>query len=827
MDSKFLFADVVLPLNLPGTYTYCIPPEYHDKILVGKRVIVQFGAKKFYAAVVRKIHHDPPKAENVKDIAGVLDTKPILSEKQLVFWEWIAAYYMCTIGQVMVASLPAAFRPASEEKFVVHPNFDGDLTSLSETEQQLLQKIPLNDSLSFSDLAKFVPENDLFVLLKSLVERKIILPQEELNDRYTPKKEAHIALSEEYKQETKQKELFESLESSKRTQKQLSVLLKFMQLKAQNMTDEIRKTDITKDPDVSQSALQNLIKKGIFKQTQHVVSRLQTYAAQTSTDKITLDEEQLQAYVKIKHDWKTKQTVLLHGVTGSGKTAIYIKLINEVLKEGKQVLYLLPEIALTAQIINRLRFYFGNKVGVYHSRYNDRERIEIWERVLCIEQQNSYQIILGARSAVFLPFDNIGLIIVDEEHDGSYKQQNPAPHYNGRDAAIYLAYLQGAKVILGSATPSIESYFNATKTNKYGFARLKKRYGGTPLPEILCADLKDATEKKEMTKHFSFLLLRAMEEALNQKEQVILFQNRRGFSVRMECDRCHEVPHCTYCDVALSYHKYNQTLSCHYCGYTIPIPNECPSCHHQSFSLKGVGTERVEEELATLFPKATIGRMDLDSTRSKNAYTQIIQDFEDRKIDILVGTQMVSKGLDFDNVGVVGIISADNLIHFPDFRAFERSFQMMTQVSGRAGRRHKRGKVIIQSYNPWHEAIRNVMDYNYQKMFDSQLTERNLFRYPPFFRLIKITCKHRDRKKTTETAQYLATQLRTLFPFVLGPQQPPIGKIRNAYLEEILVKLPLDIVLRTAKQQISQHVYALQNIADFRSVKIDIDVDPL
>lgn len=827
MDSKSLYTDVVLPLNLPGYYTYRISSKQAETLSAGKRVIVQFGAKKFYAALVRKVHSDAPATGNVKQIISILDTEPILSEQQFVFWEWIAEYYLCTVGQVMSAALPSVFRLASEEKFVIHPDFDGDTEKLSKTTQNLLLQIPTEGALSISDLAKFTPEKELFSMVKSLVTHKILLPQEELNERYTPKKELHISLSEEYEKEDKQKQLFRELESSKRTEKQLSVLLKFMQLRAQKATSHIRKTELTKDSALSQNALQSLIRKGIFQQTRHIVSRLQTYTAETSPDEIVLNEEQKQAFVKIKHEWQTKRTVLLHGVTGSGKTALYIKLIDEVVKAGKQVLYLLPEIALTAQIINRLRFYFGNKVGIYHSRYNDQERAEIWNRVLQNEQQNNYQIILGARSAIFLPFNHIGLVIIDEEHDGSYKQQDPAPHYNGRDAAIYLAHLQNANIILGSATPSIESYFNATKTNKYGYARLKKRYGGIQLPEILCADLKYAAEKKEMTKHFSFLLLRAMEDALNQKEQVILFQNRRGFSVRMECDLCHEIPHCIHCDVSLSYHKYNQTLSCHYCGYTIPIPNECPACHHQSFSLKGFGTERIEEELTTLFPNATVARMDFDSTRNKNAYTQIIQDFEDRKIDILVGTQMVSKGLDFGNVGVVGIVSADNLINFPDFRAFERSFQTMTQVSGRAGRRQKRGKVIIQSYNPWHEAIRNVMEYDYEKMFASQMVERNLFRYPPYFRLIKVICKHRDRKKTNATAQYLATQLRTMFPFVLGPQQPLIGKIRNTYIEEILLKLPANAMLTTAKTQLRKQINALQNIPAHRSVRIDMDVDPL
>ncbi|NTW33588.1 MAG: primosomal protein N', partial [Bacteroidetes bacterium] len=658
-----------------------------------------------------------------------------------------------------------------------------------------------------------------------------VLLEEELTNNYKVKTETYVKLSDKFSDEILLKELFDQLE--KKAPKQLEILMYLYSKKLQSKdnTSRISRPEMLKELNTSSAQLNALVKKEVCELYTVEITRLENYDKPVKNN-TEFNEQQALAYNETKKGFEEKDIVLLHGITSSGKTEIYIKLIEEALQQGKQVLYLIPEIALTTQIINRLRKSFGNKVGVYHSKFNDFERVEIWNKVLSntndlSKGEGSYQIVLGARSALFLPFSNLGLIIVDEEHDNSYKQHDPQPRYNARDSAIYLAKLHNAKTLLGSATPSLESYYNA-KNNKYAFVELNTRYGGVMLPEIFVADVKEDTRRKRMKSHFTPFLLENIEEALKNKEQVILFQNRRGFSARLECDICNWIPGCKHCDVTLTYHKNSNQLICHYCGYTENIPEICPACGNNKILMHGFGTEKLEEELPIFFPEAKVVRMDLDTTRNKYGHQQIINDFEDHKIDILVGTQMVTKGLDFENVSLVGIMNADSMISFPDFRAFERSFQLMAQVSGRSGRKKKRGKVIIQTYNPFHSVIRYVIDNDYKIMYESQINERITYKYPPVYKLIQIVVKQKDTDELNKSARELAINLRKLFgQRVLGPEYPVVSKIRNEFVKNILLKLEKEFSLSKAKLILAECITALKADKDHKGIKVIIDVDPM
>lgn len=829
------FVDVILPLHIHGTYTYRVPQEYNDAVLVGQRVVVQFGPRRLYAALVRRIHQEVP-AYTVKYILSILDASPIVTEQQFRFWEWIALYYMCYVGDVMSIALPSAFRLASESAVSIHPDFSGELADLTDNEMRIVRLLADHPVMTVDDISRAIGLQKMMPILSSMIERDIIVMDEELRDRYTPRTSAHISLASDYGREGRMKELFDQLERKKSTQKQVDLLLKFMQLSQFGKTSVAKRELVGSDDGhpVSESALRTLIRNGVLVQEEKAESRLEEYDAVTSPDSIVLNEEQQRAFDYLSQP-EVPGVSLLHGVTSSGKTEVYIRLIHEVVSQGRQVLFLLPEIALTAQTINRLRKYFGDRVGVYHSRFSASQRAEVWQRTLSSDPGKRYQLLLGARSALFLPYQDLGLIIVDEEHDSSYKQYDPAPRYHGRDAAIYLARLWNARAVLGSATPSIESYFNA-QNGKYGFCEMKKRYGGLRMPEVLCADMKEECSRvrHEMGSaydgqipHFSQFLLNHIQEALNHREQVILFQNRRGFSLRIECDDCHWTPQCQHCDVSLVYHKATNSMRCHYCGYSVPLPDECPACHSHHLTMKGLGTERIEDDLGIIFPDARVARMDLDSTTQKNRYLEIINDFQDRRIDILVGTQMVTKGLDFENVSVVGIVSADNLIYFPDFRAFERAFQQMTQVSGRAGRHGHQGKVIIQTFNPYHQAIRNVIDNDYLEMYRSQIIERRVFHYPPYFRLIDITLKHRDREVLNDAAARYAAQLRGVFATrVVGPEYPSVMRVRGLYLKKIMLRFDRGEAVAQAKAIILDMEEKLKSDKRFSSLQIHFDVDP-
>ena len=819
-DATVYFVDVLLPLHLPGTYTYRVPREMNGQVKVGARVVVQFGAKnaRMYSAVVRRIHHEAPKWRS-KYIMSILDEEPIVTERQMEFWEWMARYYMCCPGDVMACALPAGLKLASESAVTIHPEFSGELSSLSKLEMNVVQLLSEHPVMRVVDISRAIGVQKIMPLIRGMIEREIVVMDEELKERFRPRKSSYILLAQNYQKEDAQKALFDELERKKRV-KQVEVLMQFLQL-SKFGKEAVHKRNLPQG-----SALQTLIKNGVLIVEERVESRLKDYSDAELVDpaSIQLNEEQQQAFDCLKAQSGNQKPVwLLHGVTSSGKTEVYIKLIDEVVRSGRQALFLLPEIALTAQIINRLRKYFGNKVGVYHSRFSISERTEVWQRTLA----GNYQVLLGARSAVFLPFKDLALVIVDEEHDNSYKQYEPAPRYHARDAALYLARLWNARTILGSATPSVETYFNA-QNGKYGLATLTKRYGGFSLPEVVCVDMKEAFRHGEVKGHFSKTLLTAIDEALSQKRQVILFQNRRGFALRLECDDCHEVPHCIHCDVSLVYHKATTSLRCHYCGYSIPVPNECPSCHSTHLKMTGVGTERIEEDLQIMFPEAHVARMDLDSTLQKNQYLELLNDFEQRKIDILVGTQMVTKGLDFEHVSVVGIINADNIINYPSFRSYEHAFQQMTQVSGRAGRHGTGGKVILQTYNPHHQVIEDVMKADYQSLYQEQIQERRIFLYPPYYRLIEITLKHRDAEVLNAAADWMAKQLKGVFSTrVMGPEYPLVSRIRALYLKTITLRFEKNEPVADAKRVILQIGDDLTKQEGWSGVSVIYDADPM
>jgi len=826
-----LFADVLLPLPVGGTFTYRVPFDLNDQVMAGVRVVVQFGARKIYTALVARVHETPPDDRLPKYIYSVLDENPIVTPVQTAFWGWIAEYYLCHPGEVMNAALPSAFKLASESKIALNPARPEHVPGLNEKELLLLEALQNRKTIAISEVSKILEIQKTIPVIKSLIEKGIILPEEELNDPYKPKRETFVRLTEDFETEEILQELFDQLE--KRARKQLEIVMTYIRLSHFGFGErvEVKRQDLLKQSKGSAAQLEIMVKKGVFETYDKIVSRFEVTGRESAVESIELTVGQQEAFDRIRESFLTKDVVLLHGVTSSGKTELYIKLIREVVDQGKQVLFLLPEIALTTQIITRLRKYFGSRVGVYHSRFNVHERVDIWNAVLeknsigqAVSQQ--YDIILGARSSVLLPFSNLGMVIVDEEHDPSFKQMDPAPRYNGRDAAIYLAHLHGAKTLLGSATPSVESYFNAMQ-GKYGFTGLFERYAGMEMPLIQVVNVKEALRHGRMKSHFSSVLLEQLATALGLGQQAILFQNRRGFSLRLECDVCHWMPTCKNCDVTLVYHKKSNQLRCHYCGYVARIPDKCPECNGVSIKMKGFGTEKVEEELGLIFPKIRITRMDLDTTRSKHSLQQIIGDFEERKIDILVGTQMVTKGLDFDNVSLVCILNADNMLSYPDFRAAERSYQLMAQVSGRSGRKNNQGRVIIQTYNPENPVIRDVMKNDYVSMFRQQLAERQKFKYPPYVRLVLIRLKHKDPDLLNKAAASLAGSLRAIFgKRILGPEFPMVARIMNYYIKHIMFKIEREVSSAGMKEKLVAEIEKFRMEPGFTQVKVLMDVDP-
>lgn len=812
-----LFVEVVLPLALSKAYTYRIPDKWNERVAVGKRVIVQFGKNKVYSAVIYRVTDRPPERYEAKYILDILDDFPVVESVQLQLWEWMAAYYMCTLGEVMQAAFPAALKLASETRIVAADVEDADRSELNEKEYLIMDALDIAHELKVSDIVKLLGQKTVFPILKGLFEKRLILISEEISPRYKPKMKAFVVLHDEYRDERGRKLLLDSLD---RAPKQQDAVLAYLQLSRTNA--EIAKTDLMEAGACSAATIAALIEKEVFYIREKAVSRLGD-ADLPVAGTFTLSAAQQDAFSAIKAGFLKKDVVLLHGVTASGKTQLYIRLIEEIAATGRQVLYLLPEIALTTQITERLRVHFGEKLGVYHSRFNDNERAEVWHKVL----KGDYQVVVGARSAVFLPLQQLGLVIVDEEHEISYKQFDPAPRYHARDTAIYLAHIHGAQVLLGSATPSVESYYNA-RSGKYGLVKLDQRYGEAQLPEITTLDITEETRRENMFSYFSGQLLQEIKDAIAGQRQVILFQNRRGHTPVSQCNTCGHITKCIHCDVSLTYHKSSGKLHCHYCGFSEDPTQVCPACGSTHIASRGFGTERVEEELAALLPDARIGRLDLDSTRGKHGFERVLSAFDEHRYDVLVGTQMIAKGLDFGKVSVIGIINADGLINYPDFRAYERAFSLLSQVSGRAGRRNDSGKVIIQTYTPGHRVLQQVIAHNYEGMFMAEVTERKNYGYPPFYRLIKIDIKHKRQQQAGDAALRLAGALRNeLGHRVLGPEVPVVGRIRNYYIYSIMLKVErTGTSIAKVKNLVAAVLVGFHTQKVNKGIRLQIDVDP-
>lgn len=810
------FAEIIIPAALPKNYTWSIPSHLIEEVKPGCRVEVNLGKTKKYAGIVKRLLKEKPEFIETKDILNVLDAEPVLFEEQLKLWEWMASYYMCSEGEVMAAALPAHFKLSSETILVYNEEYGDDFSALDHDEYLVAEALLLKKELRLSEVQQILDSSHTYPVISRLVSKKVCHVWESLKQTYVPKKETYVLLNPEYDKEDKLSEL---LNNWTKAPKQMELLLSYLHL--MKTEGEVTKPNLLKKSGASDAQLKGLVEKNILRIEKRQVDRIQYLPKDVKID-FELSPAQQKAYEEVQQQLKNKAVCLLHGITSSGKTQIYIKLIEQFIKQGKQVLYMLPEIALTSQIIRRLQKHFGGYIGIYHSKFSQNERVEIWNKV----KNGELKVILGARSSVFLPYNHLGLVICDEEHDTSFKQQDPAPRYNGRDAAIYFSSLFGAKVILGSATPSIESYYNST-TGKYGLVELPERYGDVHLPAIEIIDTRKVVQKEKSKIILSPPLIDAINEVVNRNKQVILFQNRRGYTPYQVCATCGWIPQCKYCDVSLTFHKFTNKLVCHYCGSTYPPVHTCAACGNHKFVQRNFGTEKIEEQLQEIFPDAKVARMDIDTVKGKNAHDVLIQQFEQRKIDILVGTQMVVKGLDFDNVDLVGILDADGLLHFADFRVNERAFQLMEQVSGRAGRKEATGKVMIQTANPSHPVLQIVQQHDYIKMVTEELEKRKQFFYPPFSRLIHLSFRHKMKDVVERAAYDFANALKNRYgQYIVGPAEPVIGRIRNQYLMELLLKLPRDgKTLNQCKKDLLEQIAILHQNKSFRSVTIVADVD--
>ncbi len=809
------FVEVILPLSFSKTLTYTISEAEFYFIKKGMRVAVPVK-NKIYTGLVVDVHNIPPILYEPKEINQILDKHPIVTEIQINHWFWIANYYMCTIGEVYKTAMPSALLLESETIIIQNKETFVDEKNLSDDEFLIFEAFQYQSSLKVQNIIDILQKKTILPVINKLIEKKIILLQEEIQDEYKPKLTRYIKLSDEY---SKEESLLKLINETK-SEKQKTILLSYFQLKTWGKP--ISSKQLIEKSSINSNVLKRLIEKDIFEEYFIQVDRINFNSIKADATLQLSDQQQI-SFNQINNEFQTKEVCLLHGVTGSGKTEIYIKLIEDYLITNRQILFLLPEIALTTQLVSRLTFYFGNKISVFHSKYSNNERVEVWKNVL--DNSEKAQIIIGTRSSLFLPFKDLGLIILDEEHEQTYKQQDPAPRYHARDAAIILANYHQAKVLLGSATPSLETYNNAI-SGKFGLVLLSERFGKMQMPSIELIDLKESYFRKKMKGHFSLYLMDAISDVFDKKEQVILFQNRRGYSPVLECLTCGHVPQCPQCDVSLTFHKLKNQLRCHYCGHNIAKPINCHVCSSKDLETKGFGTEQIELELAELFPSKNIKRMDQDTTKGKYSLEKIIEGFKNQEIDVLIGTQMLAKGLDFNNVSLVGILNADNLMYNPDFRSLERSFQLMTQVAGRAGRSEKKGKVIIQTFNPSHPIIQKVIHNDYTGMFDEQLKERQVFNYPPFFRLIKLTLKHRDFQKLNEGALWFYQVLKQNLSIpVLGPEEPVVNRIRNEYIKTIMIKIPQDSSLTNTKKTIQKVLNSFNSVAQYKSIKVAINVD--
>lgn len=816
-----IYVDVIVPLPLSGTFTYTVPNSLSEKISVGSRVIIQFGKKKYYTGIICNVYEKELVEPDLKEIVTLLDERPVVLPQQLKLWEWIAAYYMCTIGEVYKAALPSALKLESETLVFLNESFESN-EKFTPNEEKIFYVLSSDKALRISEIEKETKIANAIPYIKSLTDKGAVFINENISKKYRIKTETAIRLAKDYPKE----ELSAMADELKRAKKQQQLFLFFLgkREEAEVASDfYMTKRQLCEESGISTAVIDALIDKEYLESFPLEISRFDYGQAHIIPIK-KLSPIQEKAHQEIKNNFKNKEVTLLHGITSSGKTEIYIHLIKEALESGKQVLYLLPEIALTTQITERLKSVFGEKLLVYHSRFNENERAETWYNLLKNEEP---KVVLGARSAIFLPFTDLSLIIVDEEHESSYKQQDPAPRYNAKNASIVLASMHQAKVLLGTATPSVETYCNAL-SGKFGLVELNKRHEEIELPEIITVDTYELRRKKQMKTLLSPPLLREMEDTIAKGEQIILFQNRRGFAPILECKTCSWTPVCQHCDVSLTYHKGQRAMVCHYCGAVYSVPEQCPNCETPTLEIQGYGTERVEELVSEAIPEAGTLRMDLDTTRSKKAYEHIISDFESNKADVLIGTQMVSKGLDFANVSLVGILSADSMLNYPDFRAHERAFQLMMQVSGRAGRKNKRGKVLLQTAHPEHPIISNVKNHDYLSFYQTQIEERKLFRYPPFYRLIEIILRHKN-ENTVETMARGFTQLlqQSFHDKVLGPTKPTVARVQTLHIRKIILKIDNQASPHKVREIIESYRKYIQANPNYKSVLLHYDVDPM
>lgn len=810
------YVDLILPLPLRQLYTYEVTFAEYQCIEPGMRIIVSFGKKKKYTGIVFRIHDLPPTSYTPKPIDYIIDHQPIIQPTQMKYFEWLSQYYMCPLGLVVKAALPSAMLLESETEVVFQPK-EIDINQLSESASILFQFVQEYQRIGFDQIQKLFDRKNPYPIIQELMDLGMVILQEEVYQRYQPKKIKTLSLNDKYQTEEGLDKLLSEL--SKKT-KQREVLMRFINVQKDG---QIPLSALKKIKGVSVSSVQTLIKNKVFIISEIEVGRLPSKTIKELPLPVLSDSQQ-QAHNSIKAQFEKKDIVLLHGVTSSGKTTIYAHMIKNMLSQGKSVLYLIPEIAITTQLIQRLYAYFGQQLAVYHSRYTQNERVEVWQYVLTNNKKT--RLVIGVRSSIFLPFSNLGLIVVDEAHETAFKQYESSPRYHARDAAIVLAKHHCAKVLLGTATPSLESYYNA-KSSKYGLVTLTERYSGVVMPHIDIVDVKEAYRKKKIKGHISDQLHQAIKETLAEGQQVILFQNRRGYASFMECNTCAYVPQCHQCDVSLTQHRHQPGLRCHYCGYEEPIPSHCKACGSPTIDHKGLGTQQIEEEIQVLFPNASIGRMDLDTTRKKNSHASLINDFEHRKIDILIGTQMIAKGLDFEHVSLVGVYNADGLLYFPDFRAYERAFQLLVQVAGRPGRSRQQGRVIIQTFSPDHPILYYVHKHDYVAMYDYELKQRNEFFYPPYVRLIRIELRFKNYSTLFEASQWFAKALRSNFNQVLGPQPPHVSRIRNQYIQHIQLKLPASQSTVQSKEKLLRIQQSFEQIGAFRAVRVQFDVDPI
>lgn len=813
-----MYAEIIIPLALPKNYTWKIPEKLLAKLQPGCRVEVNLGKNKKYAGIVKRIHDQAPVSFEAKEILNVLDPEPVIQPFQLKFWEWLADYYMCTEGDVMAAALPSHFKLSSETVIVFNEEYGDDFSDLDNEEFLLAEALLIKHELRLTEVQQILDVSHVYPIVNRLIGKKLCFVWEALKQTYNARKETFVLLNAGYEDEDK---LAGLLNNWSRAPKQMELLLGYLHL--MKTQGEVTKTELLKKSGASDAQLKGLVDKDILRTEKRAVDRLH-YGPKDVMIDFELTTTQEGARKAIEESFRAKQVCLLHGVTSSGKTHVYVKIIEQFIRKGQQVLYMLPEIALTSQIIRRLQKHFGGYIGIYHSKFSQNERVEIWNKV----RSGELKIVLGARSSLFLPFVNLGFIICDEEHDTSYKQQDPAPRYNGRDAAIYMASLLGAKVLLGSATPALETYYNAKK-GKYGLVELLERYGEVNLPLMQMVDTRMIAKKAGEKVMLSPQLLEEIKETVARKKQVILFQNRRGYSPYQICMVCGWIAQCRNCDVSLTFHKYSNKLKCHYCGNIYPPLTTCQACGSDKLMQRNFGTERIEEVLDKELPDTKVGRMDFDTIRNKNAHDVLIQQFEQRKIDVLVGTQMVVKGLDFDNVDLVGILDADGLLHFADFRVNERAFQLMEQVSGRAGRRDGAGKVLVQTSNPKHPVLEYVRQHDYRGMYLGEIEKRNQFWYPPFTKIIQLSFRHKDRNIVQEAANLFSNNLQAAYgSYVVGPAEPVVNRVRNLFLMELLVKLPRDgNTINRCKTDLLKQAAILHSARKFRSVVIVHDVDAL